>query len=100
MSFLVNSAPIFGVENSGNACFDAEDDMHLLSLGNRAFSSNPGMGPVRQVRDVCHKRVGNTLMVAREFGLLANRRAEKTVAIVFQIRVELLRRKGAYPTPR
>ena len=28
-------------------------------------------------------------MVAREFGLLANRRAEKTVAIVFQIRVEL-----------
>jgi len=40
--FLVNSVATFLVEKPGNTvCFDSEVDMHSLSLGNLAFSSNP-----------------------------------------------------------
>ena len=38
-------------------------------------------------------------MVSRRFELLANRRAEQTIAIVFQIRVGLVKSKGPFQPP-
>ena len=43
--------------------------------------------------------VGRTWAVARRFVPLANRRAGKTIAIVFQIRLQLVRAKSVFQFP-
>ena len=43
--------------------------------------------------------VGSAWAVARRFVPLANRRAEKTIAIVFQIRLQLVRAKSSFQSP-
>ena len=43
--------------------------------------------------------VGSAWAVARRFVPLANRRAKKTIAIVFQIRLQLVRAKSSFQSP-
>ena len=66
---------------------------HSLSLGNRAFYSNPMQARALSTRALTLKIdwVGNDFNVARSFELLANHWAENTIDIVFQIRLHLVR---------
>ena len=43
--------------------------------------------------------VGSAWAVARRFVPLANRRTEKTIAVVFQIRLQLVRAKSSFQSP-
>ena len=63
-----------------------QNRQHSLSLGNRAFYSNPSRGRLT----LKSGWVGSDFTVARRFELLANHMVENTIEIVFQIRLQLV----------
>ena len=55
LSFLIKSTRIFLVEKPGNTfCFDSELNLHLQSLDNREFSSNPEVRALSPVLALLH----------------------------------------------